>query len=61
MFFAWMAQPYEKAMSENAENRRTAELELERFESTRARVLNDFTNSTLKLEALFPNSRLDWN
>jgi hypothetical protein len=58
MFFDLAAQPYRDKASKIADDRKTGELQLELFQRAQQSVLEDFTKTVLRLEAIFPNSQL---
>jgi hypothetical protein len=58
MFFDLAAQPYRDKASKIADDRKTGELQLELFQRAQQSVLENFTKTVLRLEAIFPNSQL---
>jgi hypothetical protein len=58
MFVHWLSRPFDREDQEIGRKRNRRELQLAELERLRRNVLDDFTRSVMRLEAVMPNSQL---
>jgi hypothetical protein len=58
MFVHWLSRPFDQEDQEIGRKRHRRELQLTELERLRRNVLDDFTRSVMRLEAVMPNSQL---